>query len=184
MTSTDPRRHDHGSARLNNPEVGHEESDIDVGTILKFAAGLAVTVCVCAIIVWAVFRVLDRQAAGRDPQISPFARPAGQLPAGPHLETNERAALAKFRAEETKALDGYGWINQPGGVTHIPVDEAKKLLVQRGVPARQGAGDALEGTHAFAMGEASGGRTIAATPAAAPAAAPVTPAAPPVDPGK
>ena len=94
MTSTDSRRHDHGSARLNNPEVGHEDSDIDVGTILKFGAGLAVTVVVCAIIVWAVFRVLDRQAAARDPQISPLARPAGQLPAGA-ASRDERACRAR-----------------------------------------------------------------------------------------
>jgi hypothetical protein len=187
MTSTDSHRHDHAGGRLHNPEVGHEDTDIDVGTILRFGAGLAVTVFVCAIIVWLLFRVLDRQAAARDPQISPLARPAGQLPAGPHLETNERAALAKFRGEETKTLDGYGWVNQLGGVTHIPVDEAKKLLVQRGLPARQGATDALEGTHAYAMGEASGGRTVAGKPAgttAAPAAAPTTPAAPAAEPGK
>lgn len=170
MTSTDPRSQRHGherdraSGRMDNPAVGHEESDIDVATILKFGAGLAVTVLGCAVIVWVLFRVLDRQAAARDPQLSPLARPAGQMPAGPRLETNERAALATFRAEETKTLEGYGWVNQLGGVTHIPIEDAKKLLVQRGLPARAGAGDPLEGTHAPAMGEASGGRTIAVKP--------------------
>jgi hypothetical protein len=116
--------------------------------------------------------VLDRQARASDPPISPLARPAGQLPPEPRLETNERAALTKFRLEETKALEGYGWVDQLGGVARIPVAEAKKLLAQRGLPARAGAADPLEGTHAPAMGEASGGRSIPSKPATGAAAAP------------
>jgi hypothetical protein len=183
MTSTDPHSHghDHGEDGLHNPEVvAHEDSDIDVGTVLKFAGGLFMTVVVCAVIVWGVFRLFAREAAARDPQISPVARPAGQFPPGPRLETNEHAALAKFRTEEEKSLDGYGWVNQPGGVTHIPIAEAKKLLAQRGLPTRSGAADPLEGTHAPATGEASGGRTIPSKPAAGPSApAPAPPVAAP-----
>jgi hypothetical protein len=180
MTSTDPHSHGHdpGEEGLRNPAIAHEDSDVDVGTVLKFGGGLFVTVLVCAVIVWGVFRLFERAAAARDPQISPVARPQGQLPPGPRLETNERAALAKFRAEDEKALDGYGWVNQQGGVAHIPITEAKKLLVQRGLPTRSGATDPLEGTHAPATGEASGGRTIPSKPAAGPSA-PAPPAAAP-----
>jgi hypothetical protein len=178
MTSTDPHSHGHddGEDGLHNPEVAHEHSDIDVATVLKFAGGLFVTVVVCAVIVWGVFRLFQREASARDPQISPVARPEGQLPPGPRLETNEHSALAKFRAEEEKAIDGYGWVNQQGGVTHIPIAEAKKLLVQRGLPTRSSAADPLEGTHAPATGEASGGRTIPSKPATGPSA-PTPPAA-------
>ncbi len=187
MTSTDPQSHglDHGEDEPRNPAVAHEDSDIDVATILRFGGGLFMTVVVCAVIVWGVFRLLERQASARDPQISPVARPAGQLPRAPRLEINEPAALAKYRAEDEKALDGYGWVNQLGGVTHIPIAEAKKLLAQRGLPTRSGPADPLEGTHAPARGEASGGRTIPSKPAtgpseptppaAAPAPAPVPP---------
>lgn len=172
MTSTDPHSHghDHDDDGLHNEDVAHEDSEIDVGTVLKAGGGLFVTVVVCAVIVWGVFRIFEREAAARDPQLSPLARPAGQLSPGPRLETNERGALAKFRAEDEKALDGYGWVNQLGGVAHIPIAEAKKLLVQRGLPTRSGAADPLEGTHAPAMGEASGGRTVPSKPAAGPPA--------------
>jgi hypothetical protein len=178
MTSTDPHSHGHdrGEDGLHNPDAAHEDSDIDVGTVLKAGAGLFMTVVVCAVIVWGVFRLLEREAAARDPQISPVARPTGQLPPGPRLETNERGALAKFRAEDDKALDGYGWVNQQGGVTHIPIAEAKKLIVQRGLPVRSGAADPREGTHAAATGESSGGRAIPSTPATGPTAP--TPAPP------
>jgi hypothetical protein len=172
MTSTDPHSpgHDRGEEGLHHPDVGHEDSDIDVGTVLRFSGGLFMTVVVCAVIVWGVFRVFEHAAAARDPQLSPVARPAGQLPPGPRLETNEHAALAKFRVEDEKAIDGYGWVNQPGGVTHIPIAEAKKLLAQRGLPSRGAAADPVEGTHAPAFGEASGGRTIPSKPAAGPSA--------------
>ena len=182
MTSTDPHSpgHDHGEDGLHNPDVAHEDSDIDVGTVLKFGGGLFMTVVVCAVIVWGVFTLFEREAAARDPQISPVARPAGQLPPGPRLETNERGALAKFRGEDDKALDGYGWVNQQGGVTHIPIAEAKKLIVQRGLPVRSGAADPLEGTHAPATGESSGGRAIPSKPATGPTApAPAPPVAAP-----
>ena len=176
MTSTDPYGHGHGGS-LDNPDVSHEESDIDVATVLRAAVGLAVTVLVCAVVVWGLFRLLEGQAAGRDPQLSPLARPAGELPPEPRLETNERAMLSKYRAEQTKLLNGYGWVDQLGGVAQIPVAEAKKLLVERGLPARAGAPAApLQGTRAYAYGEASGGRTI---PGGPPAAAPAAPAAEP-----
>ena len=192
MTSTDPHSHwhDHVEDGPDNPYVAHEDTDIDVAMVLKFGGGLLATVLVCAVIVWGVFRIFEREASARDPQISPVARPAGQLPPGPRLETNEASVLANFRVEEQKAIDGYGWVNQLGGVTRIPIAEAKKLLVQRGLPTRSGAADPLEGTHAPATGEASGGRTVPSKPATGsseptpPAAAPSAPVAAPAPPGE
>jgi hypothetical protein len=147
---------------LHNEDVAHEHSDVDVATVLKAGAGLFATVIVCAVIVWGIFGFFERQAAARDQQFStPFARPAGQLPPEPRLETNERAALRRFRAEEEKAIDGYAWVDQVAGVARIPVADAKKLLVQRGLPVRADApADPTEGTHSYAFGESSGGRTI------------------------
>jgi hypothetical protein len=174
MTSTDPHAHgrQHTSGSMNNPDVAHEDTDINVRTVLNFAVGMVVVVVTCSIVIRVLFGVLDRQARVSDPRISPLARPAGQLPPEPRLETNERAALTKFRLEETTALEGYGWVDQLGGVARIPVAEAKKLLAQRGLPARAVAADPLEGTHAPAMGEASGGRTIPSKPPTGAAAAP------------
>ena len=162
MTSTDPHAHAHGvDDETHNADVAHEDVDIDVGAVLKFGAGLFVTVVVCALIVGGIFKLFVSQAAARDPQISPLARPAGQLPTGPRLLTDEPGALAKFRAEETRALDGYGWVDQLGGVTHIPVADAKKLLAERGLPVRADVQDnAAAGTRRQAYGESSGGRNI------------------------
>jgi hypothetical protein len=160
MTSTDPHGH-HSAAEMHNEDVAHEHSDVDIRTILAFGAGLVVVVAVSFVLMWLMFRVLDHQAAANDPQLSPLAPPAGRQPPLPRLQTNEHEGLEKFRAMETKTLEGYGWVNQQGGVAHVPIVEAKKLILQRGLPVRADAPpDPRLGTHAYAQGESSGGRTI------------------------
>jgi hypothetical protein len=183
--SIDPHGH-HAASYEHNETVAHEHSDVNIRSILSFGVGLVGTVVVCAVIVKIVFGILEGQAQGRDPAMSPVARPAGQSPPEPVLVTNEPAALAKFRGQETKTLESYGWVDRVGGVVHVPIEEAKKLVVQHGLPARSGSADALEGTNAAALGESSGGRAIrmqspagAATPPPAGGPAPGAPAGEP-----
>ena len=186
MTSTDP----HSAAEMDNENVLHETSDIDLRTILAFGAGMVAVVVVSFVLMWLMFRVLASQAAARDPQLSPLAKPGcafadiyderckDQLPPEPRLQTNEYEGLEKVRMIERKSLESYGWVNKAAGVVHIPIAEAKKLILTRGLPARPDAStDPRLGSHAYAMGESSGGRTIgvAAPPSGSqppPAAAP------------
>ena len=35
-------------------------------------------------------------------------------------------------------LDSYGWVDKNAGVVRIPIDEAMKLTLERGLPARPG----------------------------------------------
>jgi len=157
---------------MDNADVTHEHSDVDIRTILAFGVGMVVVVAVSFVLMWLMFRALEHRAAANDPQLSPLARPAcasadiekcpgGQLPPEPRLQTREPDGLAKFRTMETKSLESYGWVNQQGGVAHVPIAEAKKLILQRGLPVRADAPpDPRLGTHAYAQGESSGGRTI------------------------
>lgn len=148
--------HDH----LHNDEVAHEHSDINIRTVLMAALALVTAVAVVMLVVGGVFHVLSRQAAANDPQLSPLAIPTGQLAPEPRLQTNEPAGLKKLHDLEAKTLDDYGWIDQKSGVAHMPIDEAKKRLIERGLPARAGDVDPLEGTHTPAYGEANSGRLI------------------------
>jgi len=167
MTSTDhgPRdgHHHYSDAEMHNPDVAHEEADVDIRTVLSFAAGLTVVVLVAAALMWVMFHMLEAQAERRDPQISPMAMPSDRQAPPPRLLTDEPANLSKFRAEEMKKLEAYGWVDERSGVARLPIEEAKKLIVQRGLPVRAGGAvdDPMLGTHAPAYGEASGGRTIA-----------------------
>lgn len=140
--------------------VAHEHGDINFRTVLLAALALATVVGVVMVVVWGVFRVLAHEAAASDPQLSPLAIPAGQLPPEPRLQINEPAGLKMLRDAEARTLDEYGWIDQKSGIAHVPIAEAKKLLLERGLPSRAGAVDPLEGTHASAYGEATGGRSL------------------------
>jgi hypothetical protein len=134
---------------------------------------------------WGLFRVLERRAAANDPIVSPLAAAPASMPkrqvgaaaftpdtvGGPQLLTNEPMNLQTQRDMEQKRLHGYGWVNQGAGVAHVPIDEAKKLIVERGLPVREGEElPATLGTHAPSRGEASGGRmfVIGGQPANAP----------------
>ena len=160
MTPTDP----HDAGYEHNEDVAHEHSDINIRTVMLSAIALLTVTAAAMVVVWGVFRLFEHQAAARDARVSPLAVPAGQLPPEPRLQINEYEGLRKFRAIETGTIDGYGWVDEKAGVAHIPIDAAKTLLLERGLPTRAGAADALEGTHAPAYGEASGGRAIARPP--------------------
>ncbi len=69
-----------------------------------------------------------------------FPLAAGQesrLPPEPRLQTNPRQDLRDLRSEEDTVLTGYGWVDKNAGIARIPIGEAMKLTVERGLPARQ-----------------------------------------------
>ena len=178
--------HPHGPT--DNPDVVHEESDINVRAIIWFVVVLALIVVAVDIAMWGMFKGLDYLETKNDPAVSPLAlegRKADEAPPGPNpLQTAPWADLKVFRAEQHAHLHGYGWVDQNAGVARVPIDKAKELLLKKGLPVRPELADEMEGTHVAAGGESNGGRTLPAgmpdksSPVAAPAAAPAAPAAP------
>ncbi len=59
-----------------------------------------------------------------------------RLPPEPRLQTNPRQDLKDMRAQEDALLHSYGWVDKNAGVVRIPIDEAIKLTLERGLPAR------------------------------------------------
>jgi hypothetical protein len=186
MTGTDQplgTGHHYTDEEMHNEDVAHEHGDVNVRSVIAFGIALLVTVAISAALMYGLFwGVFEKQAKARDPEVSPHAvTNATTTPRGPQLLTNEPKYLRDFRQEEEGKLDGYGWVNQGQGVARVPIDAAKKLIVQHGLPVRAGAPDDQSlGTHAPAFGEASGGRTIPVpkppATAAPPASAPQAPA--------
>ena len=164
---TDAAAHPHGS--LENVEVAHETSDINIRAVVWFVIILVVAAVAINASMWALFVVLDRIDAKNDPTLSPLMAPAGQLPPEPRLQIIPWEDLKKFRGNEDLYLHSYGWVDKSAGVAHLPIDKAKALLLQRGLPTRPGPVDPTEGTHVAASGESSGGRNIPAGTPAAPA---------------
>ena len=163
MTATDQplgSGHHYSDEEMHNEDVGHEHGDVNVRTVIAFGIAILVVVALSSALMYGLFIVLEKQAASRDPQASPHAV-TNVTPRGPGLLTNEPKNLQQFHQEEQGKLESYGWVNQSQGVAHVPIDAAKKLVVQHGLPVRPDApDDKTLGTHAPAFGESSGGRGI------------------------
>jgi hypothetical protein len=120
-----------------NPEVVHEESDVNVRAILGFGAGLLAVGILIQLLMWLLFNFYTKEAA-----LAPRAFPLSaeyqqQQPPEPRLQAHPEEDLRRFRAQEDAILQGYGWIDKSSGVARIPIEEAMKIVVQRGLPSRE-----------------------------------------------
>jgi hypothetical protein len=120
------------------PEVHHEERDVDVRAIFGFGLGLIAVAVVIHVAVWLLFMYLSRGATTATVRAYPLA--VGQenrLPPEPRLQANPRQDLLDLRAAEDALLNGYHWVDRNAGVVRIPIGEAMRLTLERGLPARQ-----------------------------------------------
>jgi hypothetical protein len=119
-------------------QTQHEESDVNITAVLTFAGGLIATVAVVALVVWVFFQYLTSQAAHRQAPIFPLAAAQeNRLPPEPRLQTDPRQDLQDLRDAEREILTTYGWVDRNAGVIRIPIDQAMRLAIQRGLPARE-----------------------------------------------
>ena len=127
-----------GREAPSNGEVHHEESDVNIRGIFAFAAALIVSAVIIHVVVWVLFRYFDTRL-GREgtPQFPLAIARENRLPPEPRLQVNPRQDLADLREKEQQTLDTYGWVDRNNGVVRIPIDEAIKLTLERGLPARQ-----------------------------------------------
>jgi hypothetical protein len=116
----------------------HETSDVDINAVFKFGAGLVITFVVVSAIVFGLFRYFQARESHGEPAEYPLA--VGQdnrLPPEPRLQTNPREDLQELRTKEDELLKSYGWVDKNAGVVRIPIEDAIRLTLQRGLPARQ-----------------------------------------------
>jgi hypothetical protein len=134
-----------------------EGDGVNYSGIGWFLVILTVTTLFCQALVWGGFKLMEevhvaRAGVARPPLSQPPAEPtigekenAGRILTGlgnapaPAMLVDEPSALAEFRRREEASLSSYGWINKPLGVVRIPIDRAKTLIVERGLPARAAA---------------------------------------------
>ena len=182
----------HTPEEMHNDDTAHEHSDINIPALVWSMVVMFGTVIGTAVLMYLLFfYVLEPQAAARDPKLSPLAVPATTMPPTttaspffgsapePRLMTVEPLHLEEVRAAEQGVLHGYAWVDEKTGVTRIPIDEAKRLTIERGLAVRPDPlTDERLGTRRPASGESSSGRNVTRTLApAAPAPPPAAPAA-------
>jgi hypothetical protein len=130
--------HRENPENLANPDVSHEHSDVNISAILGFGAGLIVVAAVIHLLIFVLFGYFNGRERLQAPPEYPLAAAQGdRQPPEPRLQTDPRQDLADLRAREQDQLTSYGWVDRNAGVVRIPIDAAMKLVLERGLPARQ-----------------------------------------------
>jgi hypothetical protein len=120
-----------------DPTVHHETSDANVTGVFAFGLGLMITGAIVLFLVWLLFGFFaSREARSGAREFPLAAEQQNRLPPEPRLQTNPKQDLIDLRASEDAVLNTYGWVDKAGGVVRIPIGEAMKLTVERGLPAR------------------------------------------------
>lgn len=143
----------------NPPGAKYEHTDIDASVGYKFALWLAVAMLVSFGIVYGTFWFFEgrEHAAAQQAMKYPLAVGKDREPPAPNLQTQPFKDVYQLRQAENEKLSSYGWVDKEGGIARIPIDRAIDVMLQRGLPARAGGGDALN----VVTQDSSSGRTIA-----------------------
>jgi len=172
---------DHDPKHVHDDEhPGYETTDINVGGIIVFLAGLAGSVLVFFVFCFGMGKVINQFLAKQDgPSDRWHQQPAmdgNRLPNGsldnlasnpkieqqqlqsmtsqfpqPRLETDDgNQDIADLHAREDLLLDHYSYVDGKPGAVRIPIDRAMELIAQRGLPTAPQAAAAVTMTGANA----------------------------------
>jgi hypothetical protein len=148
-----------------NPHHGHDPHDPDHGQVesssvspkpvLLFLAVLFISTAFVFFVVkgmdWG-FKKLDEskheqyatEIKTQDRKLPPSPMPLLQgAPGRDSTATKDKPtdlpleAMENLRKETDKKLNSYGWVDKPGGIAHVPIDRAKSMIAEKGLPTLQ-----------------------------------------------
>ena len=122
------------------PGSTYEHTDAHVWIIAKFMFWLVVTAVITHIGLGFMYQMLIEQSERREEGQIRYPLAAGQeerLPPLPRLQQSPANEAYDFRRSEQNLLTTYGWQNREAGTVRIPISEAMRLTVERGLPSRQ-----------------------------------------------
>jgi hypothetical protein len=143
---------------------GHEHTDTNVSMIVQFAVWLTASAVVVHLLMWFTFAVFAKVRENTGPAEFPLAAQQGaRLPSGPRLQAKPANEIYDFRVRENATLEGYSWVDKNAGTVRIPISDAMRMTVERGLPFRTN--DAAAGAEpadrsGLVPTDASAGRTL------------------------
>ena len=129
--------------------AGYEQSDVQIGGIIRFGVGLTVATIVVCLLMWGLFKYFEAREAREEQALVPATRIAVDQPRRPAGPVLQGAPGSKFELKsplmemeewlkvEQEQLNNSGWVDRNAGITRIPIERAKELLLERGLPFRE-----------------------------------------------
>jgi hypothetical protein len=111
----------------------HEESDVAIRPLATFLVSLVVGLVIVAgitALMFGAFLKTTNTAENEVPVITPLEEPF----VAPELQVSPRRDLELFRAREAQILNTTEWISREQGIVRIPVEQAVKIVAERGFP--------------------------------------------------
>ena len=112
----------------------YEHTDIEPGIAGQFALWLTIAMVISVGIVYGTFWFFEGRAkeASQQQQVFPLAEGQKRVPEGPQLQWQPFKDVYQLKEGERQRLTSYGWVDEPAGVVRIPIDDAMRLLSERG----------------------------------------------------
>lgn len=114
-------------------DAGRIDHEIDRTGILRTGFWLIGITLGSFLVAFGFYRALASAEKRADPKPSPLAgvtQPG--LPPAPLLQAAPEKELAAMRQAEAARLAGWGWVDQPGGVAHVPIERAIDAIAKDG----------------------------------------------------
>jgi hypothetical protein len=136
--------HNHGQANGGRPQhadVSFEATDVKSSPIFKFLTYLGITVILSFFLSLGIYKGLKSYWTNSYEAPAPMREAGPHLPPEPmlqgmpgHLTDPQHDMRDKVEAD-TKANNELGWVDKNAGIAQIPVKDAMKLIVEKGMPA-------------------------------------------------
>lgn len=123
-------------------DVSFEERDVKVGTIYWYLIALGLATVIALIVCIFVLRFTSHLAASSDalppPSRAAFPRdypPEPRLQGVPGHEFDAQKDLRFKLKADIEANEKLEWIDKNAGIAQIPVEDAMKIIAEKGLPA-------------------------------------------------
>lgn len=122
---------------MSGPRIEYERTDADLKAVTRVGVGIAVVAVAVALALVPILHGLVARQARSDAAPPPIRgyEPNRQAPA-PRLQGEPFADWAALKAKQQALLESYGWVDEPTGVTRVPIEQAMKMVLERGLAVR------------------------------------------------
>jgi hypothetical protein len=115
------------------PEAaGYERTDAPVGPTLRAGLYLLAAMFLVSAVVAPLYWLYARRETEAQPRAANVLKASPPPGVFPRLVENEPRALAEFRTKEDLLLGSYGWVERDRGIARMPIDEALRIVGERG----------------------------------------------------